>query len=146
MRHLARMVLARIIYMWGSLHRNFGNVNSLSSEHRAAIRRFSQAYKLDPSFRRARLDRGIIYYRELASPEEALLDFDALLDEDPGYGPALLNRAMLAQEMGHYATALADLERYLELPDTDERYRENASRTAVLLREIVEELDRKTGS
>ncbi len=141
MRTLLRAILARILYMWGSLHRNFGNINSLPREHQAAIRRFTQAYNLDPSFRRARLDRGIIYYRELASPEEARADFDALLAEDESYGPALLNRAMIAQEQGRYAEALQDLERYLELPDGDKEYRDIAQRTAALLREVVAEIE-----
>jgi tetratricopeptide (TPR) repeat protein len=141
MKSLARAILARILYMWGSLHRNFGNINNLPGEHQAAIRRFTQAYNLDPTFRQARLDRGIIYYRELASPEKARADFDALLAEDETYGPALLNRAMIAQEQGLYAAALQDLERYLALPGEDKEYRGIAQRTAALLREVVAELD-----
>ena len=67
-------------------------------------------------------------------------DFDALLAEDPAYGPALLNRAMIAQERGRYAAALADLEAYLQLPEQDEEYRLIAERTTIVLREIVDEM------
>jgi tetratricopeptide (TPR) repeat protein len=137
---LFRLLLARILYMWGSLHRNFGNKNSFQREHRSAVHRFSQAYRIDPTLRRARLDRGILLYREMGRPDEALEDFDALLAEDPAYGPALLNRAMIAQERGRYAAALADLEAYLQLPEQDEEYRLIAERTTIVLREIVDEM------
>ena len=126
--------------MWGSLHRNFGNKSSYVPEHQAAVRRFSRAYELDPGLRQARLDRGIILYRELGRTDEALADFDSLLDEDPKYAPALLNRALLAQECGRYADALKDLEVYLALPVEDKEYRAIASRSADLLREIVSDL------
>lgn len=135
-----RLLIARVLYMWGSLHRNFGNKSSFAREHHYAIRRFTQAYNLDPNLRRARLDRGIIYYRELGMLDEAISDFDALLEEDPEYGPALLNRAMVAQERGQYETALADLDSYLLLPVTDQEYYRLADRTAAILRELVSDL------
>ncbi|MCI0396059.1 MAG: tetratricopeptide repeat protein [Chloroflexi bacterium] len=134
-----RLIMARVYYMWGSLHRNFGNSTSFQREHRAAVHRFTQAYEMDPALRQARLDRGILLWREMGRAEEALSDFNALLAEDPDYAPALLNRAMVAQEAGRYADALADLERYLSLPVEDEEYRSVARRTAALLQEIVQE-------
>lgn len=137
---MVRYLLARVYYMWGSLHRNFGNRNSFRREHLSAIKRFTQAYETDPTLREARLDRGIILYRELGRHEEAMADFDALLAQDPSYGPALLNRAMAAQESGLYVQALADLETYLTMPTKDDEYRQLAERTAQLLREIVAEL------
>ncbi len=127
--------------MWGSLHRNFGNQNSFLREHEAAVRRFSRAYELDPNLREARLDRGIIYFREMGKYEEALADFDALIAADSEYGPARLNRAMLYQERGQYQQALIDLEAFLMLPDEDEEYVAVAKRTAVLLRELVAEME-----
>jgi tetratricopeptide (TPR) repeat protein len=136
-----RTVLARFYYFWGSLHRNFGNQSSFHREHRAAVRRFTQAYEMDSSLRQARLDRGIVLYREMGLLDEAMADFDALLAEDPSYSPALLNRAMVFQEKGQYSEALSDLELYLDLPAIDEDYRQIASRTAALLREIVAEVE-----
>jgi tetratricopeptide (TPR) repeat protein len=135
-----RIIWARVLYMWGSLHRNFGNRSSFNREHQYAVRRFSQAIEMDPELREARLDRGILLYRELGLLDEAKADFDALLDEDPAYGPALLNRALLAQERGQYALALADLDAYLLLPQEDEAYRRLAERTADVLREVVADL------
>jgi tetratricopeptide (TPR) repeat protein len=131
--------------MWGSLHRNFGNRSSYRSEHLRAVRRFTQAYDLDPGLREARLDRGILYFRELGLLQEAKADFDALLNDDPAYGPALLNRSMLLQERGRYSQALADLDAYLTLTGEDEEYVRMAERTAVVLREIVSDLDSEPG-
>jgi tetratricopeptide (TPR) repeat protein len=127
--------------MWGSLHRNFGNRSSYLPEHEAAVRRFSRAYELDPNLREARLDRGIILFREMSRLDEALADFNALLADDPNYGPALLNRAMLVQERGLYRQALADLETFLTLPDEDAEYTQVARRTVILLRELVAEIE-----
>jgi tetratricopeptide (TPR) repeat protein len=138
-----RAIGARILFMWGSVHRNFGNRSNFRREHRHAIHRFTQAYNLAPRYRQARLARGIVLYRELGRLDEALADFNALLAEDPAYGPALLNRAMVAQEQGHYAAALKDLEDFLELPGQDAEYRQIAGRTAAVLREIVAELDER---
>jgi len=135
-----RYLLARVYYMWGSLHRNFGNRRSFRREHLSAIKRFTQAIENDPTLREARLDRGIILYRELGRFDEANADFDALLSEDPNYGPALLNRAMAAQENADYIQALTDLEAYLDLPVEDAEYRRLAERTAILVRDIVAEL------
>ncbi len=136
-----RVIWARILYMWGSLHRNFGNRSSFKREHQYAVRRFSQAYEIDPELREARLDRGILLYRELGLLDEAKSDFDALIDDDPAYGPALLNRASLFQERGQYALALADLEAYLLLAGEEDEYRHLASRTAAILREVVADLE-----
>lgn len=136
-----RLLLARMHYMWGSLHRNFGNHSSFVREHEAAVRRFTRAYQLDPNLRQARLDRAIVCFRELSRLDEALADFDALLAEDPHYGAALLNRAMLAQERGQYRQALTDLETFLTLPDEEQEYVVVAQRTAVILRDLVSELD-----
>ena len=133
-------IVARIYYMWGSLHRNFGNRSSFVREHQSAVQRFSQAFQMDPSMKKARLDRGILYYREMGLLDDALEDFNALLEEDPDYSPALLNRAMVYQEQGRYKESLDDLEKYIDLPVEDEEYHQIATRTAVLLREIVSEM------
>jgi tetratricopeptide (TPR) repeat protein len=135
---LFRRLAARIVYMRGSLHRNFGNANSFSREHRAALSCFSRAYELDPAFCKARLDRAILLWRELGEVEAALLDFDALLAENPQDRPALLNRAMALQEHGRYRDALTDLEIYLQLPPENAEYAAAAARSAELLRAILE--------
>jgi len=132
-----RRLAARAVYMQGSLHRNFGNQSSFRREHQAALRCFSRAYALDPSFGRARLDRAILLWRELGDLEAALADFDGLLQENPANQPALLNRAMALQESGRYQAALTDLEAYLQLPPENQEYAAVAQRTAALLRELL---------
>ena len=96
---MLRFLWAYLVYTWGGLHRYFGNQNAMRSEHEAAVRYFTKAYEIDPTFLRVRLERGVLLFRELGRTDEALADFDALVEEDPIYAaPALFNRAMLAQQ------------------------------------------------
>jgi tetratricopeptide (TPR) repeat protein len=139
---LFRLLIARFFYLWGSLHRHFGNKSSFRREHHLALRCFEHAVRYDPHLYPARLDRAILLWRELGQVDEALDEFDALLAAEPDYAPALLNRALAAQAAGDYHSALANLERYLELPATagvDAEYRAIAGRTAALLRELLNE-------
>jgi tetratricopeptide (TPR) repeat protein len=134
-----RFLWAWLVYTWGGLHRYFGNKNNMRLEHEAAVRYFNRAFEIDPTFRRARLERGVLLWRELGRLDEALTDFNALLVGDPDYGPALLNRAMVYQNQGQYGAALKDLEAYLRLPQAEtENYRQEATRTADLLRQMLE--------
>jgi len=135
---MLRFIWAYLVYTWGGLHRYFGNINNLRSEHEAAVRYFNRAYEIDPTFRRVRVERATLLWRELARLDEALSDFDGLLAEDADYGPALFGRAMVLQEYGRYQEALTDLDTYLALPDP-EPYWDEARRTATLLRELLAE-------
>jgi tetratricopeptide (TPR) repeat protein len=135
---MLRFIWAYLVYTWGGLHRYFGNTNNLRSEHETAVRYFTRAYEIDPTFRRVRLERATLLWRELGRPDEALADYDGLLDEDPDYGPALFGRALVLQENGRYQQALNDLDRYLALPEP-EPYWDEARRTATLLRELLAE-------
>lgn len=133
-----RFLWAWLVYTWGGLHRYFGNQSSIRSEHEAAVRCFTKAYQIDPSFRRVLLERGVLLWRELDQPEAAMADFNTLLEDDPGFAPALMNRAMVAQNAGRYREALADFEAYLNLPDAEtEMYQFEVQRTIALLREML---------
>lgn len=117
---MLRFLWAYLVYTWGGLHRYFGNQNAMRSEHEAAVRYFTKAYEIDPTFLRVRLERGVLLFRELGRMDEALADFNALVEEDPIYAaPALFNRAMLAQQNGRYQDALHDLEAYVALSPRD---------------------------
>ncbi len=117
---MLRFLWAYLVYTWGGLHRYFGNQNAMRSEHEAAVRYFTKAYAIDPTFLRVRLERGVLLFRELGRMDEALADFNALVEEDPIYAaPALFNRAMLAQQNGRYQDALNDLEAYVALSPRD---------------------------
>ena len=135
---MLRFIWAYLVYTWGGLHRYFGNINNLRSEHEAAVRYFNRAYEIDPTFRRVRLERATLLWRELTRFDEALAEFDGLLEEDAAYGPALFGRAMVLQEYGRYQEALTALDAYLALPDP-EPYWDEARRTAALLRELLAE-------
>jgi tetratricopeptide (TPR) repeat protein len=142
--HFFRLLIARIFYLWGSLHRQFGNKSSFRREHDLALHCFERAIRYDPYLYPARLDRAILLWRELGRVNEALLEFDALLAAEPEYAPALLNRALAAEAAGDYRRALADLDHYLDLPASagvDAEYRAIAGRTAALLRELEREED-----
>ena len=137
-----RFFLAYLIYYYGGMHRFMGNRFHLRTAHRRAVRFFSLAYQVDSSYRKARLDRGVLYWRELGKTKEALADFDALLQEDPAFAPALFNRAMAYQSCGRFPEAIRDLEQYLELADpTEDDYYNTARRTLLLLRGLLERID-----
>ncbi len=131
-----RVIWAWLVYTWGGLHRYFGNMNNIRHEHERAVHYFTRAYEIDPTFYQARLARAVILWRELRRYDEALVDLNALLAEQPDYAPALLNRAMVAQENGRFPDARADLETYLQLPDIE--YADEAQRMLVVLRDITE--------
>lgn len=132
-----RVIRAYLLYTWGGLHRYFGNLNNIPHEHERAVHYFTRAYDVNPAMREARLARAVILWRELERIEEALRDLDALLQEDPTYGAALLNRALVYQQTGNYRRALHDLEDYLALPP-DRDYRDLAERIEPLLRDLAQ--------
>lgn len=133
---MLRFLWAYLVYTWGGLHRYFGNQNAMRSEHEAAVRYFTKAYEIDPSFLRVRLERGVLLFRELGRMDEALADFNALVEEDPIYAaPALFNRAMLAQQNGRYQDALHDLEAYMALSPRD--YLQETQHLMDVLRSLV---------
>ena len=136
---LLNLFLSRVVYMQGSVHRAFGNRTGYRREHENAVRCFTRAYELDPYLRAALLDRAILYWREMDRIPEALEDLDALLEEDPAYAPARLNRAMALHQLGRFEAALADLELFLSDPDVAPAYRDPAERMATAMRDLVKE-------
>ena len=117
---MLRFLWAYLVYTWGGLHRLFGNRSSIRSEHEAAVRYFTKAYEIDPTFQRVRLERGILLFRELGRYDEALADFNFLLDEQSDYSNlALLNRALLHQQNAQFEEALTDFDAFLEQPHDD---------------------------
>ncbi|MCP4415154.1 MAG: hypothetical protein GY805_00935 [Chloroflexi bacterium] len=134
-----RFVWAWLLYTWGGLHRYFGIQNSMVREYERAIHYFSRAYAVDSTFRAARLHRGILLGRELGRIEEAIADFDALLEEDETYSLALFNRSVMLMENGRFSQALTDMEAYLALSDATDENWQDANRIVRLLQEIEEE-------
>ncbi len=133
---MLRIIWAYLLYTWGGLHRSFGNSNHVRSEHETAVDYFARATLIHPDFRQARLARGILLSRELARHDEALAEFNWLLEEDETDGEVRLNRAMLYQQIGKYTVALADFEAYAAQGGV---HANEAERTAVILRELLAE-------
>ena len=131
-----RFVWAWLLYTWGGLHRYFGIQNSMAREFERAVYYFSRAYAVDPTFRAARLHRGILLGRELGRLDEAIADFDALLAEDPTYYLALFNRGMMWMENGRYPQALADMQTYLTQADPSDENWPDAQRIVRLLQDL----------
>ena len=131
-----RFVWAWLLYTWGGLHRYFGIQNSIAREFERAIHYFSRAYEVDPTFRAARLHRGILLGRELGRIDEAIADFDALLAEDPTYNLALFNRGIMWMENGRYPEALQDMEAYLTQSDASDENWPDAQRIVRLLQSL----------
>lgn len=131
-----RFVWAWFLYTWGGLHRYFGIQNSMAREFERAVHYFGRAYQVDPTFRAARLHRGILLGRELGRIDEAIADFDALLAEDPTYFLALFNRGIMWMENGRYPQALADMETYLTQADPADENWPDAQRIVRLLQDL----------
>lgn len=133
-----KLIKSYLFYTWGGLHRYFGNQNNLVTEHRRAVHYFTRAYEANPEMEQALLARAILRGRELEETDAALADLETLLADDPTYGPALFNRALIYQQLGKYTLALADLNAYLRVPQAD-GYRESVRHMRRLLEAIVEE-------
>lgn len=137
---MIRFFLAYLIYYWGGMYRFIGNRYNMAEAHRTAVRLFSLAYRVDATYRKARLDRGVLLWRELGRFKEAIGDFDALLQEDPSYTQALFNRAMAYQGCGRFAEAIHDLENYLsQASASEDDYYVVAQRNLILLKGLLEE-------
>lgn len=134
---MLRIIWSYLIYTWGGLHRYFGIQNGMKSEFERAVHYFSRAYDIDPSFKRARRERGVLLWRELRCFDEALQDFNALLQEDPADAEALFNRAMTYQEIGRFQAALDDFAAYLLLPTAENR--DEARRMIALIQSLLAE-------
>ena len=133
-----RAIRAYLLYTWGGLHRYFGNLNSISREHERAVHYFTRAHQVNPAMHEAVFARAVILWREMDRLEDALADFNMLLQHNPQHGPALLNRALIYQQTGAYRAALDDLQRYLTLPP-DPEYRDLAERLEPLLKELAKQ-------
>lgn len=139
-----RFWLAYFVYVWGGVRRYVGNSNGNKREYRAAVRSFTLAYRIDPTFQRAKLDKAILLWRELEQPQAALGEINQLLQKDPLYTAALFNRALIYQAQWRIQPALDDLEKYIALSQQDDVYWEMAVRNLAELQTTFDELDRQS--
>lgn len=138
---MLRFWLSYFIYLWGGTRRFIGSRNNVRGEFEAAVRSFALAYRIDPSFKRAQLDRAILLWRELGESKEALKLLDKLLHEEPTYTDALFNRANIYQELWYLQPAIDDLEKYLAYSSPKDVYWDMAVRNMANLRSTFDDLD-----
>src|SRR5437660_3045186 len=86
--------------------------------HTLATADFGACTGLWPDFAWGYFNRGYTLERS-GDKREALREYTAALERDPGFVPALINRGMLHLELHHYREALADFERAAALGRDD---------------------------
>lgn len=112
-----RRLVARYYYGWGLSHRYVANTSGIESEYEVAAHFFSKAIRWDPGFARAYLDRGVLKWRELNDPRQAVHDLTLAQALDETLVEARFNRGVAHQEMDAYKKAIADFEAYLKVGD-----------------------------
>lgn len=106
-----------------------------------AVHYFTRAVEFDPTFARAYLDRGILYWRELDHPRRAILDLTQALEIDPALDEAIFNRGIARQQLREYKEALADFTAYLSV-GRHPHWREHAGR---MIEELAEWITQEEG-
>ncbi len=137
-----RPFVARLYFLRGNFHRNFGNMSGDRREYEAAVDDFSRAIELDPAFVAATYNRGVLYWRELQNWHRAIRDLTRVIELTPDRLEAWLNRAIAYHQRGDLAAAIADLEHYLTIA-VDPGWRANAERQLELIRAVAEEKERR---
>jgi len=99
------------------MSRHYGLIHGDRGEFESAVRAYGQAIQSNPAMARAYLERGILYWRELAEPKRALADLNVALQLKPNWPDALFSRAMAHLAGGDYPSAIGDLAAYLTTGD-----------------------------
>lgn len=136
---LRRWFQARWAYQQGLLQRFWGHRTLRRQYYEASVRSFSRALGLESGFIEARLDRGLVNWRELQAYDSAIADFSHVLLLDPTRVEAHFYRSMAYQNQGKYPEAVADLRAVLALGEgTPWHY--DAYQQFVALEPILDEL------
>lgn len=131
------LLRSRAYYLLAGSYRHMGNRYHLLSEYERAVEAFGCAIGLDPSYARAYMERGILYWREIDHPRRAVLDLTKAYELDPTLIEARFNRGIAHQQLREFREAVEDYEAYLA--EGDHRYwREYAES---MLRELAEWVD-----
>lgn len=126
-------LLSRFYLSLGDGHRYFGNRYGNREEHWAAVQNYTRAVGRDPTYVRAYFSRGLLYWRELGKPGQAIEDLTRVLELDPDRAEAYFNRAMAHRLALNIDQVVADLERYLDEGE-DEFWLDSARRQLADLR------------
>jgi tetratricopeptide (TPR) repeat protein len=95
-----------------------GKRAALKGDLDRAVRDFSEAIRIDPSYPDSYAERGQTLFK-LGEVERAIADYSAALARDPQHGTALRARGMAYLYGGKTDVALADLSRTIELGERD---------------------------
>ena len=122
-----RRLAAAWYHLWAIAYHYRGNVTGKLSEYQRAEANLTQALLWNPTRASFYLERGILRWRELNRPQEAIQDFSLALTLDPTLHEARFNRGIAYQQTHGYPKARADFKAYLAaVPDSP--WREYAER------------------
>lgn len=130
---------AQFLYNAGTMSRFWGLRYHHKRYFQSAERLFTRALALDDNVHRARLNRGILRYRELGNWKDALADFTALVERGALVEDALFNRGMAHYHGADYHAAASDFERFLEIAP-ESMWAETAFIQLHMMRSIIEDL------
>jgi tetratricopeptide (TPR) repeat protein len=95
-----------------------GKQTALRGDLDRAVRDFSEAIRIDPTYPDGYLARGETYF-ELGQTERAIADYSAALTHDPQQAAGFRARGMAHLYLGKNDLALADLSKAIELGEKD---------------------------
>lgn len=133
---------SRFYYNAGTLSRFAGLRYHRTNYFRSAERLFSRTLELDENLHRARLNRGILRYRELGDWKAAIHDFSELIHQTRFVDEALFNRGMAYYQGADYEAAANDFEQFLEIAPESE-WAEAAFVQLHMMRSIIDDLPRR---
>ena len=87
---------------------------SSNKQYDEAIKRYSEAIKLDEGFALAFNNRGAVYYKKMMY-QQALLDYNRAIALDPQFATAYGNRGLTYAAQKEYEKAIKDYDRAIEL-------------------------------
>lgn len=116
-----RTIRAYGCYWVGIVYHYWGNAYGATRAYQHAVHWYQRALDLDASLTQARLDLGILYWRELDRPQTAVEEFSHLLTSDADNEAARFNRAVAYQQLRDYEHALADFQAYLKIGQHPQR-------------------------
>lgn len=130
--------LVAVIRFWSArTHRHYGIVYGDRHEFEDAVAEYGRAIAHNPAMRRAYLERGILYWRELNLPKKAITDLTTALEFQPGWPEALFCRGLAHSAAGDYPSAIRDLDDYVR--SNDHAWRASAQSQLSLLRSMTAE-------
>ena len=130
--------LRAVIHFWSArTHRHYGIVYADRHEFQDAVEEYGRAVASNPALRRAYLERGILYWRELNMPKRAIADLTTALELQPGWPEALFCRGLAYVAAGDFPAAIGDLASYVS--SNDRAWRASAESQLELLRSLTGE-------